>query len=114
MRQKLGAEFDAELYIVDQGQNAESTNDFFYFEFKGIVTNAAISLGVGQLTVSNFNFVTTGPISPKLGIGVITNYVLKEDTDKILLEHLAAVSWNLKLTKPAGGLGQWQISRYPP
>ena len=87
MRQKLGAEFDAELYIVDQGQNAESTNDFFYFEFKGIVTNAAISLGVGQLTVSNFNFVTTGPISPKLGIGVITNYVLKEDTDKILLEQ---------------------------
>ena len=87
LRQKLGAEFDAELYIVDQGQNAESTNDFFYFEFKGIVTNAAISLGVGQLTVSNFNFVTTGPISPRLGLGVITNYVLKEDTDKILLEQ---------------------------
>lgn len=87
LRQKLGAEFDAEFYIVDQGQNAQSTNDFFYFEFKGIITNAAISLGVGQLTVSNFNFITTGPILPKLGIGVITNYVLKEDTDKILLEQ---------------------------
>ncbi len=87
LRQKLGAEFDAELYIVDQGQNSEATNDFFYFEFKGIVTNAAISLGVGQLTVSNFNFVTTGPISPRLGLGVITNYVLKEDADKILLEQ---------------------------
>ena len=87
LRQKLGAEFDAEFYIVDQGQNAESPLDLFYFEFKGIVTNAAISLGVGQLTVSNFNFVTTGPISPKLGIGIVTNFVLKEDTDKILLEQ---------------------------
>jgi hypothetical protein len=87
LRQKLGAEFDAELYIVEKGQNAESTNDFFYFEFKGIVTNAAISLGSGELTVSNFNFVTTGPISPRLGIGVITNFILKEDADKILLEQ---------------------------
>jgi hypothetical protein len=87
LRQKLGAEFDAELYIVDQGQNAESPQDLFYFEFKGIVTSAAISLGAGELTVSNFNFVTTGPISPRLGVGVITNYVLKEDTDKILLEQ---------------------------
>ena len=87
LRQKLGAEFDAELYIVEKGENAEATNDYFYFEFKGIVTNAAVGLGAGELTVSNFNFVTTGPIAPKLGIGVITNYVLKEDTDRILLEQ---------------------------
>ena len=87
LRQKLGAEFDAELYIVEKGENAEATNDFFYFEFKGIVTNAAIGLGTGELTVSNFNFVTTGAITPKLGLGVITNYVLKEDTDRILLEQ---------------------------
>jgi hypothetical protein len=87
LRQKLGAEFDAELYIVEQGENADATNDFFFFEFKGIVTNAAIGLGTGELTVSNFNFVTTGPITPKLGLGIITNYVLKEDTDRILLEQ---------------------------
>jgi hypothetical protein len=87
LRQKLGAEFDAELYIVEQGENAEATNDFFFFEFKGIVTNAAIGLGTGELTVSNFNFVTTGPITPKLGLGIISNYVLKEDTDRILLEQ---------------------------
>lgn len=87
LRQKLGAEFDAELYIVEQGENAEAANDFFFFEFKGIVTNAAIGLGSGELTVSNFNFVTTGAITPKLGLGVISNYVLKEDTDRILLEQ---------------------------
>tara|TARA_R100001510_G_C7627692_1_gene187217 strand:- start:180 stop:1070 length:891 start_codon:yes stop_codon:yes gene_type:complete len=87
LRQKLGAEFDAELYIVEKGENAEATNDFFYFEFKGIVTNAAIGLGTGELTVSNFNFVTTGAITPKLGLGIITNYVLKEDTDRILLQQ---------------------------
>ena len=87
LRQKLGAEFDAELYIVEQGENAEATNDFFFFEFKGIVTNAAIGLGTGELTVSNFNFVTTGAITPKLGLGIISNYVLKEDTDRILLEQ---------------------------
>jgi len=87
LRQKLGAEFDAELHIVQKGKNLDSTGDQFYFEFKGIVTNAAIGLGTGQLTVSNFNFVTTGAITPKLGIGLTTDYVLKEDTDRILLEQ---------------------------
>ena len=87
LRQKLGAEFDAELHIVQKGKNLDATGDQFYFEFKGIVTNAAIGLGTGQLTVSNFNFVTTGAITPKLGIGLTTNYVLKEDTDRILLEQ---------------------------
>jgi len=87
LRQKLGAEFDAELHIVQKGKNLDATGDQFYFEFKGIVTNAAIGLGTGQLTVSNFNFVTTGAITPKLGIGIVTSYVLKEDTDRILLEQ---------------------------
>lgn len=87
LRQKLGAEFDAELHIVQKGKNLDATGDQFYFEFKGIVTNAAIGLGTGQLTVSNFNFVTTGAITPKLGLGIVTNYVLKEDTDRILLEQ---------------------------
>lgn len=87
LRQKLGAEFDAELYIVEQGKNTEAVNDQMYFEFKGVVTNAAIALGTGTLTVSNFNFVTTGAISIRLGIGQITNYVLKEDADRILLEQ---------------------------
>ena len=87
LRQKLGAEFDAELHIVEKGKNFDATGDQFYFEFKGIVTNAAIGLGTGTLTVSNFNFVTTGAISIKLGLGIVTNYVLKEDTDRILLEQ---------------------------
>tara|TARA_R100001509_G_scaffold161740_2_gene131669 strand:+ start:361 stop:1248 length:888 start_codon:yes stop_codon:yes gene_type:complete len=87
LRQKLGAEFDAELHIVEKGKNLDATGDQFYFEFKGIVTNAAIGLGTGQLTVSNFNFVTTSAISIKLGLGIISNYVLKEDTDRILLEQ---------------------------
>jgi len=87
LRQKLGAEFDAELHIVEKGKNLDATGDQFYFEFKGIVTNAAIGLGTGQLTVSNFNFVTTGAISIKLGLGITSNYVLKEDTDRILLEQ---------------------------
>ena len=87
LRQKLGAEFDAELHIVAKGKNLDATGDQFYFEFKGIVTNAAIGLGTGALTVSTFNFVTTGAISIKLGLGIVVNYVLKEDTDRILLEQ---------------------------
>jgi hypothetical protein len=31
--------------------------------------------------------VTTGAISIKLGLGITSNYVLKEDTDRILLEQ---------------------------
>lgn len=87
LRQKLGAEFDAELHIVEKGKNFDATGDQFYFEFKGIVTNAAIGLGTGALTVSTFNFVTTGAISIKLGLGIVVNYVLKEDADRILLEQ---------------------------
>jgi len=87
LRQKLGAEFDAELHIVEKGKNFDATGDQFYFEFKGIVTSAAIGLGTGTLTLSTFNFVTTGAISIKLGLGIVTNYVLKEDTDRILLEQ---------------------------
>jgi|TARA_R100000084_G_scaffold69201_1_gene30572 hypothetical protein len=87
LRQKLGAEFDAELYIIETGNNFTRSGDQFYFEFKGIVTNAAIGLGTNDLVLSNFNFVTTGPITPKLGRGIVTRYVLKEDTDRILLEQ---------------------------
>ena len=37
--------------------------------------------------MSNFNFVTTGPSLPSLELVIVTNYVLKEDTDRILLEQ---------------------------
>lgn len=88
LRQKLGAEFDAELFIIDNGNNYLTTsNDQFYFEFKGIVTNAAIGLGTNELVLSNFSFVTTGPITPRLGLVIIPDYLLKEDADRILLEQ---------------------------
>ena len=89
LRQKLGAEFEAELFIVKAGANTDAVTDQLYFEFKAIVTNAAIGLGTGQLTVSNFNYVTTGEISMKFGKGAL-GFVLKEDTDRILLEHDAS------------------------
>ena len=89
LRQKLGAEFEAELFIVQTGANTDAVTDQLYFEFKAIVTSAAIGLGTGQLTLSNFNYVTTGEISMKFGKGAL-GFVLKEDTDRILLEHDAS------------------------
>lgn len=89
LRQKLGAEFEAELFIVQTGANTDAVTDQLYFEFKAIVTNAAIGLGTGQLTVSNFNYVTTGEISMKFGKGAL-GFILKEDADRILLEHDAS------------------------
>lgn len=86
LRQKLGAEFDGELYIVNVGSNADAVTDQLYFEFKGIVTSAAVGIGTGTLTVSNFQFVTTGPIVMKYGQTSL-GYVLKEDNDRILLEQ---------------------------
>jgi hypothetical protein len=86
LRQKLGAEFEAELFIVQTGANTASVTDQLYFEFKAIVTSAAIGLGIGTLTVSNFNFVTTGEISMKFGKGAL-GFILKEDTDRLLLEQ---------------------------
>jgi|9_EtaG_2_1085328.scaffolds.fasta_scaffold01194_2 hypothetical protein len=87
LRQKLGAEFDGELYIVNRGSNADATTDQLYFEFKGIVTGAAVGLGTGTLTVSTFQFLTTGPIAIKFGQTGL-GYALKEqDADRILLEQ---------------------------
>ncbi len=86
LRQKLGAEFEAELFIVQTGANTAALTDQLYFEFKAIVTSAAIGLGTGQLTISNFNFVTTGEISMKFGKGAL-GFILKEDTDRLLLEQ---------------------------
>ena len=86
LRQKLGAEFEAELFIVQTGANTGAVTDQLYFEFKAIVTNAAIGLGTGELTISNFNFVTTGEISMKFGKGAL-GFILKEDADRLLLEQ---------------------------
>ena len=86
LRQKLGAEFEAELFIVQTGANTGALTDQLYFEFKAIVTSAAIGLGTGQLTISKFNFVTTGEISMKFGKGAL-GFILKEDTDRLLLEQ---------------------------
>lgn len=86
LRQKLGAEFDAQLFIVETGQNESSPRESLYFDFKGIVVNAAISLEASSLTTSSFQFVTTGEINMRLGTPG-PGFLLKEDADKVLLEQ---------------------------
>ncbi len=86
LRQKLGAEFDAQFYIVEIGQNENAPRESLYFDFTGIVTNAAISLEATALTTSSFQFVTTGEINMRIGKPG-PGYLLKEDADNILLEQ---------------------------
>jgi hypothetical protein len=95
LRQKLGAEFDARLFIVAEGKNFDSPTDSLWFEFKGVITSAAISLGTGQITLSNFGFVTTGEIEMKVGKGSL-GYVLQEDASRLLLEQDATAKLELE------------------
>ena len=95
LRQKLGAEFDARLFIVAPGKNFDSPTDSLWFEFKGVITSAAISLGTGEITLSNFGFVTTGEIEMKVGKGSL-GYVLQEDASRLLLEQDATAKLELE------------------
>ena len=95
LRQKLGAEFDARLFIVAPGKNFDSSTDSLWFEFKGVITSAAISLGTGEITLSNFGFVTTGEIEMKVGKGSL-GYVLQEDASRLLLEQDATAKLELE------------------
>lgn len=87
LRQKLGAEFTAKLFVVGRGWGeGDGIDDRVWFEFTGLITNAGLTLAPDQVVSSRFEFVTTGPIALKAATAV-GGYLLQQNSDYILLEQ---------------------------
>lgn len=96
LRQKLGAQFSAKLFVVGRGWSPGSgTNDRVWFEFDGLITNAGITLNPEEIVRSRFDFVTTGVINLKAAT-TTNGYLLQQNSDYILLEQDATAKLELE------------------
>lgn len=96
LRQKLGAQFAAKLFVVGRGwADGEGMDDRVWFEFDGLITNAGITLSPDQVVASQFDFVTTGAISLKAATAAF-GYLLQQNSDYILLEQDATAKLELE------------------
>lgn len=87
LRQKLGAEFTAKLFVVGSGWGeGGGIDDRVWFEFTGLITNAGLTLAPDQVVSSRFEFVTTGQIALKAATAA-GGYLLQQNSDYILLEQ---------------------------
>lgn len=90
LRQKLGGEFSAKLYVLGTGwgtATAAAKNDQLWFEFDAIITNAGVALQPDAAVQSKFDFITTGAVNFKVSTGSVGGYILQEDTDFLLLDQ---------------------------
>jgi len=88
LRTKVGSEFWAKVTLVGRGAKpggrAEDVNDEVWYEFYARITNAGLSFSAGEPIESTIEFVTTGHI--ELRTKTVSNYLLQEDTDRIVQE----------------------------
>lgn len=93
LRTEVGSEFDAELFVKTEnysptGQQNE-LNDRIYYSISGIITNAAVAFQPGSIVEVTADFITTGPIRLRTGVGQI-DYLLQENGDRLELEQDAS------------------------
>ena len=82
-RLDLGCAFDLALYLTDQSVDLSVENIFYMLT--AVVTNAGVTVEAGEIINCSIDFVTTGKV--KLLLDRPSRYLLKEDTDKIGVEH---------------------------
>ena len=82
-RLDLGCAFDLALYLTDQSVDLSVENIFYMLT--AVVTNAGVTVEAGEIINCSIDFVTTGRV--QLILDRPSRYLLKEDTDKIGVEH---------------------------
>lgn len=82
-RLDLGCAFDLFLYLIDK-ERTPSEESVFY-ALTAVVTNSGVVVDVGGVISCTLDFVTTGEL--KLVVGVLPEYLLKEDDDRIRQEQ---------------------------
>lgn len=81
-RLDIGCAFDLALYLTDKAVDPTLQNLFYLLT--AVPTNTGISLRSGDIITCTIDFVTTG--ETRLIFGVPSNYLLKEDDDRIKVE----------------------------
>lgn len=82
-RLDLGCAFDLALYLTDKDVDPSVVSCFYLVT--AVTTNTGISVEAGSLVSCTIDFVTTGEI--RLVVGKPDEYILKEDDDRIQVEH---------------------------
>ena len=82
-RVDIGSQFDCLLSVTDSENDPEVDN--IYYEFEAMVTRSGIEVSATEVITCGVDFVTTGEI--KLLVGRPSGYILKEDTDRIILNQ---------------------------
>jgi hypothetical protein len=82
-RLDLGSAFDLALYLVDKEVDPDVENVFYLLT--AVVTNAGVNVAANELITCSLDFVTTGDV--RLVVGKPSQYILKEDDDRIRVEH---------------------------
>ena len=81
-RLDIGCAFDLALYLTDKAVDPTLQNLFYLLT--AVPTNTGISLRSGDIITCTIDFVTTG--TTRLIFGVPSDYLLKEDDDRIKVE----------------------------
>ena len=81
-RLDIGCAFDLALYLTDRAVDPTLQNLFYLLT--AVPTNTGISLRSGDIITCTIDFVTTG--TTRLIFGVPSDYLLKEDDDRIRVE----------------------------
>lgn len=82
-RVEIGSAFDLALYLTDKAVDPNVDNIFY--DLAAVVTKAGVSVRAGDIIDCTIDFVTTGEI--RLVYGKPSDYILKEDDDRIELEQ---------------------------
>ena len=82
-RLDLGSAFDLALYLTDKEVDANVDNIFYLLT--AVVTSSGVTVAAGDIINCSIDFVTTGEV--KLVTGKPSQYILKEDDDRIRVEQ---------------------------
>ena len=72
------------IYAASESDDPRASENSVWYEAECVVTNVSITVSPTQIIQTSIDFVTTGQI--RLLVGVAPSYLLKEDTDRLLLE----------------------------
>lgn len=82
-RVELGCAFDVALYLTDK--KVVPTVDNIFYQATAVTTNTGVIVEAGGVLSCTIDFLTTGEI--KLIVGKPSEYILKEDGDRIGVEQ---------------------------
>ena len=82
-RLDLGCAFDIALYLTDK--EVIPTVENIFYQTTAVTTSTGITVETGGVVTCTIDFVTTSEI--KLVIGKPSDYILKEDDDRIRVEQ---------------------------